>query len=51
MAAQASRAERLAVADDIIANDGDLSQLREQVKILHSRYLAMLEAKKSLVGG
>ncbi|HEV2704083.1 MAG TPA: dephospho-CoA kinase, partial [Steroidobacteraceae bacterium] len=38
LAAQASRAARLAVADDVIVNDGDLERLREQVEILHSRY-------------
>ena len=39
LAAQSSRAERLAIADDVIANDGDLDATREQVKALHRRYL------------
>jgi len=39
LAAQASRAERLAIADDVIHNDGDLSRLREQVDALHRRYV------------
>ena len=39
LAAQSSRAERMAIADDVIANDGDLDATREQVKSLHRRYL------------
>jgi dephospho-CoA kinase len=38
LAAQASRAARLSVADDIIVNDGDLERLRGQVETLHGRY-------------
>ncbi len=38
LAAQASRAARLAVADDVIVNDGDLEQLRGRVETLHARY-------------
>jgi len=36
--AQASRAQRLAIADDVIHNDGDLAQLRSTVERLHRRY-------------
>ncbi len=43
MASQASRAERLAVADDIIDNGGDLAALRPQVQALHARYLDLAE--------
>lgn len=39
LAAQVSRAARLAAADDVIANDGDLAGLRRQVEALHERYL------------
>ena len=39
LAAQSSRDERLAIADDIVANDGDLDGTREQVLALHRRYL------------
>jgi dephospho-CoA kinase len=39
LAAQSSRAERLAIADDVIANDGNLEDTRERVKALHRRYL------------
>ncbi len=36
--AQASRAARLALADDVIVNDGNLDRVREQVESLHTRY-------------
>jgi dephospho-CoA kinase len=41
LAAQASRAARRAVADDVIVNDGDLEQLRGRVETLHARYGAL----------
>lgn len=41
MAAQASRSERLAIADDVVHNDADLPHLHEQVAKLHSRYLRL----------
>ncbi|MGD9871547.1 MAG: dephospho-CoA kinase [Thauera sp.] len=40
MAAQASRAERLAAADDVIDNAGTLAELQAQVEGLHANYLA-----------
>ncbi len=39
MAAQASRAERLAAADDVIDNGGEWAALRPQVERLHRLYL------------
>jgi dephospho-CoA kinase len=39
VAAQATRAARLAVAHDVIRNDGDLASLRDQVAALHRRYV------------
>jgi len=39
LAAQASRAERLAAADDVIHNDGDIARLRDQVEKLHRQYV------------
>ena len=39
--AQASRQERLAVADDVINNDGSTSDLRAQVDELHRKYLGL----------
>lgn len=41
MAAQASRAERLALADDIVVNDGDLAHLQRAADQLHARYVAL----------
>ena len=41
MAAQLSRAERLAKADDVLDNNGEESQLQCQVAALHTRYLAL----------
>jgi dephospho-CoA kinase len=38
IAAQASRAERLALADDVITNDGDLASLETQIEALDHRY-------------
>ena len=41
LAAQATRAERLAAADDVIDNDGDLAALPPQIERLHLQYLAL----------
>jgi dephospho-CoA kinase len=41
LAHQASRAERLALADDVIENDGDESALDNAVTELHQRYLSL----------
>ena len=41
LAAQATRAERLAAADDVIDNDADLAALPPQIERLHVRYLAL----------
>ena len=41
MQTQATRAMRLADADDIIHNDGDMISLRKQVLILHAAYNKM----------
>lgn len=38
LAAQASRADRIAVADEVILNDGDPAALIEQVATLHQRF-------------
>ena len=42
--AQATREERLAVADDVIANDGPLDALDGVVAALHGQYLALARA-------
>lgn len=41
MATQASRAERLAVADDVVVNNAGLEALQARVEALHRRYLAL----------
>ncbi len=41
IAAQATRAERLAIADDVIVNDGALELLAQPVAALHRRYLSL----------
>lgn len=41
IAAQASRAERLAIADDVIDNDGSLEATERQVEALHRKYLGI----------
>jgi dephospho-CoA kinase len=38
MRAQATRAQRLALADDVIQNDGSLKELARQVEMLDARY-------------
>ncbi|MBA8888389.1 dephospho-CoA kinase [Dokdonella fugitiva] len=43
LAAQASREQRLAIADDVIENDRSLADLGDAVGALHARYLAMSE--------
>jgi len=43
LAAQATRAERLAAADDVIDNDGELAALPPQVERLHVSYLALAQ--------
>ncbi len=47
MAAQASREERLAAADDVIDNGGTLEALQQQVDRLHLRYLADASSRKA----
>lgn len=41
MAAQATRAQRLAVADDVVINDADPAALYPQINILHQKYLQL----------
>jgi len=43
--AQASRTERLELADDVIRNDGTLDDLVSQVRALDARYRALAHAK------
>jgi dephospho-CoA kinase len=41
LAAQSTRAQRLAAADDVIVNDGSEAELDAQVAALHARYLEL----------
>jgi len=43
---QAPRAERLAAADDLIANASGMAELRNQVEELHARYLKLAGAPR-----
>ena len=43
ISAQASRDERLAIADDIISNDRGLNEIRQQVALLDKRYRLLAE--------
>ena len=49
MASQVSRSTRLAAADDVIDNNGDIARSRAQAEALHQRYLelARIKAAKS----
>jgi len=46
MATQASRKERLAIADDVITNDNDFRTAREQVLALHHSYQSFAEDRE-----
>ena len=46
IAAQATRAARLAVADDVIVNDAGLDRLEAATRRLHQRYLSLAENKR-----
>ena len=48
VAAQVGRKQRLAFADDVIVNDGDLAALREAVDALHKRYRRFAEREAEL---
>ena len=41
IAAQASRNERLAIADDVVLNDAGLDQTRTRIEALHKKYLEL----------
>ena len=43
VACQISRESRLAVADDVLVNNGTLQELKEAVSLLHSKYLALVD--------
>jgi dephospho-CoA kinase len=43
IAAQASRKDRLAIADDVVDNNGSLEETARQVSALHRNYLELAE--------
>jgi dephospho-CoA kinase len=45
--AQVSRAARLKAADDVIANEADMSAVQAQVASLHARYLELAQTPRS----
>lgn len=47
LAAQATRTQRLARANEVLENHGDLDWLNQQVAILHERYMAIAAVKNS----
>lgn len=47
MAAQASRTERLAAADDVVDNDGEVGKIAPQVARLHAEYRRRTRAKSA----
>ena len=42
-----SRADKRALADDIVVNDGHLDHLYQQLTVLHQQYLKRAEKKQS----
>lgn len=48
LAAQASRAQRLALADDVLHNDADLDTLYQQIDTLHNKYLRLAQASTGI---
>ncbi|MFO0482796.1 MAG: dephospho-CoA kinase [bacterium] len=47
IAVQATREQRLAMADDVIDNDGEEFALEPQVEKLHQQYLRLAQSKRS----
>jgi dephospho-CoA kinase len=45
--AQATRAERLAFADDVVRNTGRVDDLTQQVAVLHAKFLALAAARSA----
>jgi len=45
MAAQATRQQRLSIADDVVVNEAGLAEISERVRVLHAKYLALLAEK------
>jgi len=50
LAAQATRAARLSIADDVLRNDGTPAELAAQVAMLHRRYLGLARGSSTIHG-
>jgi len=50
LAAQATRRQRQAIADDVIRNDSGLAELAAEVSRLHQRYLGLAGASSRIAG-
>jgi dephospho-CoA kinase len=48
LAAQATRSSRLSAADDILANMGTVTELRQEVDQLHARYMQLAHQNQGL---
>ena len=46
LAAQATRAQRLAIADDVIVNDSEEAAMDAKVAALHARYLELARSRR-----
>lgn len=51
LAAQAGRQARLAMADDVLDNGGDLDELARRVRDLHARYLELAKTRMDSLPG
>ena len=51
LAAQATREQRLAIADDVIENSGTEADLREKVQEMHRFYLFLCESRSTQESG
>jgi len=47
LAAQAAREQRLALAHDVIVNDGDPAHLDAEAAALHAKYLELADLKRA----
>ena len=46
--AQPSREERLGIAEDVLVNDGDITELREKISKLHQKYINTCIVSKTI---
>lgn len=51
LAVQATRQDRLALADDVLDNSGDLDTLARRVREIHGRYLALAKTRMDSLPG